>query len=388
MDPDGHSQKRFLMGAAEVVRAKADWTVLFDLSPERLTPERWRSYEEGGIAGAIVCETHVPDLDAIIMQTKIPLVIFGATRETPGSKSAPHGFVMADDIGIGEVGARHFLSFGRARTYGYVPDPEGAGWSRGHLEGFTRAIRDAGGIVNVFEGPAYGSARLAQLQDWLKGLPKPAAVMAACDILGIETIAACKGAGIAIPQQIAILGVGNNAFIDEFQEPSLTSIGGDGEEVGRHGALLLESLMKARRPWKTRTIQSKAIQVFQRESTGPVTPAAHLIRRAATYIADNAGRDIKVADVVRHCRVSRRLLDLRFRQFEGRSVNEAILEARLAEVKSRLLITELPFSKLAASCGFYNPYYLKKLLLAKYGETLAPLMRRTHARISGLPGRP
>ena len=51
MDPDGHSQKRFLMGAAEVVRAKADWTVLFDLSPERLTPERWRSYEEGGIAG-------------------------------------------------------------------------------------------------------------------------------------------------------------------------------------------------------------------------------------------------------------------------------------------------------------------------------------------------
>ena len=66
MDPDGHSQKRFLMGAAEVVRAKADWTVLFDLSPERLTPERWHSYEEGGIAGAIVCETHVPDLDAIM----------------------------------------------------------------------------------------------------------------------------------------------------------------------------------------------------------------------------------------------------------------------------------------------------------------------------------
>ena len=376
MDPDGHSQKRFLMGAAEVVRAKADWMVVFDLSPERLTPDRWCSYEESGINGAIVCETRIPDLDEIIMRTKIPLVVFGATRTTKGSKDAPHGFVMADDIGIGEAGAKHFLSFGRAQSYGYVPDPDGAGWSRGHLEGFKRAIQAAGGTVNVFEGPAYGAARLAQLQEWLKGLPKPAAVMAACDTLGIETIAACKSADLAIPQQIAILGVGNNAFIDEFQEPSLTSIGGDGEEVGRHGAQLLESLMKARRPWKTKTIQSKAIEVFQRESTGPVAPAAHLIRRAATYISNNAGREIKVADVVRHCRVSRRLLDLRFRQFMGKSVNEAILDARLAEVKSRLLITELPFSKLAASCGFGNPYYLKKLLLGKYGADFAPFLRR------------
>ncbi len=368
MDPDGHSQKRFLMGAAEVVRQKSDWTVLFDLSPERLTPDRWRSYEEGGIAGAIVCETHVPDLDAIIMRTKIPLVVFGATRTTKGSKDAPHGFVMADDVGIGEVGARHFLSFGRARSYGYVPDPEGAGWSRGHYEGFERVIRKEGGAVSVFSGPGYGAERFEKLQEWLAGLPKPAAVMASCDTLGIETIAACKSAGIAVPQQIAILGVGDNAFIDEFQEPSLTSIGGDGQEVGRQGAMLLGSLMKARRPWKVRTIQSKAIYLVQRESTGPVAPAAHLIRRATTFIADNAGREIKVADVVKHCHVSRRLLDLRFRQFEGKSVNEAILEARLAEVKSRLLITELPFSKLAASCGFDNPYYLKKLLLARYGS--------------------
>ncbi len=377
MDPDGNSQKRFLMGAAEVVRTKADWMVVFDLAPERLTPDRWRSYEESGISGAIVCETHIPDLDAIIMRTKLPLVVFGATRMTKGSNDAPHGFVMADDVGIGETGARHFLSFGRARSYGYVPDPEGAGWSRGHLEGFKLAIQEAGGVVNVFDGPAYGTARLTQLQQWLKGLPKPAAVMAACDTLGIETIAACKSADLAIPQQIAILGVGDNAFIDEFQEPSLTSIGGDGQEVGRQGAMLLASLMKAKRPWKVRTIQSKAIYLVQRESTGPVAPAAHLIRRATTFIADNAGREIKVADVVRHCHVSRRLLDLRFRQFEGKSVNEAILEARLAEVKSRLLITELPFSKLAASCGFANPYYLKKLLICRYGGELDSLIRRT-----------
>jgi len=137
----------------------------------------------------------------------------------------------------------------------------------------------------------------------------------------------------------------------------------------------------AARPSRTdtcriRTVQSKAIHLFQRESTGPVAPAAHLIRRAAAYIADNAGRDIKVADVVHHCHVSRRLLDLRFRQFMGKSVNTAILEARLAEVKARLLVSDLPFSKLAASCGFGNPSYLRKLLLAKYGPTLAPLLQR------------
>ncbi len=50
--------------------------------------------------------------------------------------------------------------------------------------------------------------------------------------------------------------------------------------------------------------------------------------------------------------------------------------ARLAEVKSRLLLSELPFAKLAASCGFANSHYLKKLLLARFGTTLTPLMRR------------
>lgn len=376
MDPDGHSQKRFLTGAAEVVQPNPDWSVVFDLSPERLTLDRWRSYEEGGIRGAIVCETNIPDLDAIIAQTRIPLVIFGATRETRGSKHAPHGFVMSDDVGIGVLGARYFLSCGKAQSYGYVPHPDDPGWSRGHLQGFEQAIRAAGGTVNVFLGPNYGAERQRQLEKRLVGLPKPAAVMASCDTLGIETIAACKSAEIDVPRQVAVLGVGNNVFIDEFQQPSLTSIGGNGEEVGRQGALLLGSLMRARRPWKVRTVQSKAIRLFQRESTGPVAPAAHLIRRATTFISDNAGRDIKVADVVHHCHVSRRLLDLRFHQFLGKSVNVAIQEARLAEVKSRLLITDLPFSKLAASCGFDNPAYLRKLLRAKYGESLAPLLQR------------
>ena len=376
MDCDGHSQKRFLTGVAEVVQPNPNWTVVFDLTPEQLTLERWRQYEEDGIVGAIVCETDIPDLDAIIMQTKTPLVIFGATRKTKGSTFAPHGFVMADDVGIGVAGAKHFLSFGHARSYGYVPDPGDAGWSRGHLEGFKRAIQEAGGTVNVFSGAPQGLERSRQLREWLVSLPKPAAVMTACDTLGLETIAACKSAKIAIPQQVAVLGVGDNAFIDEFQEPSLTSIGGNGQEVGRQGAKLLGSLMRARKPWKTRTIQSKAIRVVQRNSTGPVAPAAHLIRRAMEYISDNAGRDIKVADVVNHCHVSRRLLDLRFRQFEGTSVNAAILEARLAEVKSRLLLSELPFSKLAASCGFDNPYYLKKLLIGRYGSMLEPLLHK------------
>ena len=376
MDFDGHSQKCFLTGVAEVVQPNPNWTVVFDLSPEQLTLERWRQYEEDGIAGAIVCETDIPDLDAIIMQTKTPLVIFGATRTTKGSESAPHGFVMGDDVGIGVAGAMHFLALGHARSYGYVPDPGDAGWSRGHLEGFERAIRRAGETVNVFSGASHGLERTRQLREWLVRLPKPAAVMAACDILGLETIAACKSAKIAVPQQVSVLGVGDNAFIDEFQEPSLSSIGGDGQEVGRQGAKLLGILMRARKPWKTRTIQAKAIHVVQRNSTGPVAPAANLVRRALEYIADNAGGKITVADVVKHCRVSRRLLDLRFSQFEGTSVNAAILEARLAEVKSRLLLSELPFAKLAASCGFANPHYLKKLLLARYGAALAPLLRR------------
>ena len=54
-----------------------------------------------------------------------------------------------------------------------------------------------------------------------------------------------------------------------------------------------------------------------------------LVEKAREYIAEHSCDGIRVADVVLHLGVSRSLLELRFRQVCGKSVNEDILEGTL-----------------------------------------------------------
>ena len=94
-------------------------------------------------------------------------------------------------------------------------------------------------------------------------------------------------------------------------------------------------------------------------------------------IRTHADSNLKVEDVVRHLGVSRRLVDLRFKEFQDESINNAIIRIRLEEVRRRLLTTSLPISRIASVCGFPNPSYLKKLFFDRYGERMTEKPRLT-----------
>lgn len=111
--------------------------------------------------------------------------------------------------------------------------------------------------------------------------------------------------------------------------------------------------------------------IVHRDSTYPQSESGRLVQKALAYILKNALKGIGVADVAAHLKVSRSLLNLRFRELQHASVYETILAQRLEEVQRRLRQTREPLDTLAVACGWSNPTALKNLFKRRFGLSMS-----------------
>ena len=84
-----------------------------------------------------------------------------------------------------------------------------------------------------------------------------------------------------------------------------------------------------------------------------------------------------VEDVARRFKVSRSLLELRFRELQGESVYEAMLRIRLEEVKRLLRNTTTPISEITSACGWENPTPPKVLFKRRFGISMREWRKAT-----------
>ena len=89
-----------------------------------------------------------------------------------------------------------------------------------------------------WEGEVDGAAR------WIKKLPKPLGVLAGNDPRGIQLLDACRRAGVAVPEEVAVVGVDNDELVCELAYPPLSSVIPDAFRIGYEAAALLDRLMK------------------------------------------------------------------------------------------------------------------------------------------------
>lgn len=110
--------------------------------------------------------------------------------------------------------------------------------------------------------------------------------------------------------------------------------------------------------------------VVHRESTVAQSESGKLVQKVLAYIERNAVKGMSVEDIARRFKVSRSLLELRFRELQGESVYEAMLRFRLEEVKRRLRQTDDPISEITAACGWKNPAPPKVLFRRRFGMSM------------------
>ena len=309
--------------------------------------------------------TH-PSIYAALVATRKPLVCIDPSAQAIRDRARNVRFVRSDGAEIGRLAAETLLADRRYRSFAFVGARGQHNWSELRGAAYARRLAESGLPCLRFEAPAYDLASHDELLRFLKRLPAPAAVFAANDERAAEVIDICNRARLAVPNRLAVLGVDNDELVCNHTSPRLSSIEPDFFGEGRAAA---EILMRFAKPASSEAT-CPARRTVLRDSTTGSTPSRALVNRVLAFIEQNACRRMNVDDIARHFKVSRRLLDLRFRESGGGTVQQTITARRLEEAKRLLASTGMPIAQIVEDCGYESPNHFKSVFRRATGMSM------------------
>ena len=195
----------------------------------------------------------------------------------------------------------------------------------------------------------------------LRAAPKPLALLAYDDADAARALGACLAAGLSVPGDVAILGIGGDRLICENQLVPLSSIEHDQGRTGYEGAELLDRLMDGgATSAKTVLIPPRGITV--RASTDLMATGSPIVRRALEFIRENLSSPIGLDQVAAGAGVSRATMSRLFEQEFGRTVGKEVLRQRMDLAKKLLSDDAHSISEVAYRTGFCNRVYIIRVL--------------------------
>jgi LacI family transcriptional regulator len=283
--------------------------------------------------------------------------------------------VKTDNTEIARLAAEHLRDCG-LRHFAYC-GYEGAEYSNKRGEAFARFIREAGLRCDVFTAgeprlagvrsqEQFGWAHEDNLVAWLRGLPKPVGVMACNDARGHQLLNAADQLGIAVPDEMAVIGVDNHETICELTMPPLSSVEQNTHAIAREAVALLERMMRGE-PASTEPILIKPCKVVRRRSTDLLAVPDRNLRKAMACIRSQSARGVD--EIARVAGLSRRDLERRFAAVFGHSPGQEVLAVQLQSVKRMLTETDWPLYRVAEKAGFRHAEYLNVAFKRQTGMT-------------------
>jgi LacI family transcriptional regulator len=368
------SGRDFLRGVAEYVRTHGRWLVYWQ--PAGLHAA-WPVLKKRQIDAVMVRDVGFIDE---MLGLGMPCVVFGHSRpEVPNVIN-----VTTENRVIGRMAAEHLLACGfRHFAYCGISTPaRRIDWSDLRGETFAARIAEAGFDCAAFAPPASGAPDWPQerhaLVGWLRSLPCPVGCMAANDDRASELAAACKEAGLAVPDEVGIIGADNDELVCGFSDPPLSSISIGFERAGYQAAEALSGLMR-RRKRHVQTIVATANHLIVRRSTDFVVATDACLARALRFIRDKADHAMpSILEVARTAGLSRRTLERRFRQTTGMSIHHHISQLRADRISRLLVETNMPVAEIAGHLGFNDIQHFARYFRSQRG--MSPLEYRKQRR--------
>lgn len=369
--PDGQRRLEGLMRYLQ--SRKVRWDIRIKRSVAECTARHVDDFPGWDIDGVIYAQPQqTPEareaLHRLIALDMHLVVLDPGDALTPLPNRKNLAIIQTDPDSIGEVAAQCFLSQGRCRSYGYVPDVLNRQWSINRGAAFAAALQDHGASCTLFTPRIPGSNDFTELRKWLKALPKPAGILAAYDDRALTVIEACAADNLAIPRDVSLLSVDDDALLCENCKPTLSSIRPDQERSGYAAGALLSALMREGCP-SPHVMRMPIKTVSHRDSTLSASHAGRLVQKALGFIRKNCRRDIGPRDVAANLGISRPLLDLRFRQLLGTSAGKTIERERLAAVCHELKSGNATIKEIAEQCGYADATQLMHRFKQHFGIT-------------------
>ena len=195
------------------------------------------------------------------------------------------------------------------------------------------------------------------------------------DTIGPPVTQACREAGVAVPEEVAIVGVDNDETLCSICDPPLTSVCPNHEEVGYQGAALLDRMMAGEpAPKQQMLLQPRMIVVRQSTDVSAIEDPA--ISQALRMIREHACNGLQVREVAEHVPISRSVLQRRFQAVVGRSVHDEIVRVQLRKAEELLRETDLSIGSVAEKAGFNHQEYMGAVFKSRTGMTPREYRRR------------
>jgi len=273
-----------------------------------------------------------------------------------------------------ERGFRHFAYCGAVHRPHYDDELERA---------FRAALTRQGRACRVFASKrlwhkSSWQMEYDELQHWLAELPKPIGVLAFDSVRGRQITEVCRGEGIAVPEQIAVLAGEHDQLCSELSIPPLSTLDIAPKRVGYRAAELLNQMFQRGELLQREPERVLPGGITTRQSTDTLAIEDADVARAIRFIHEHAASSIQVKDVLREVPISRRALEQKFKTLLGRTPAVEIRRRRI-ELVSRLLDeTTLPLSAIALKTGFRHAEVLIRVFQRETG--LTPAVYRNQKR--------
>jgi LacI family transcriptional regulator len=290
-----------IRGVANYVRRHGPWSIYF--TPHGLR-EPFSTWLSGWKGDGILARIDDRRMARMFRAKKLPLIdlrgrLPGLCIPTVGLDNRPVARMVFEHLR--DRGFRH---------YGFCGVPPG---EHVHLDQrrtyFTEFVTAAGFDCHVFQArrarkksSPHGDDQ-KQLEAWLRKLPKPIGIMCCNDDRGQQLLDACRRIDVAVPDQVAVVGVDNDEELCNLSTPALSSVDVNSERIGYAAAEILDQMISGKK-FPGHEVLFSPSHVVTRLSTDTRAVEDPILARALRFIRDHANDDIGVDDVVQAIRTT------------------------------------------------------------------------------------
>jgi LacI family transcriptional regulator len=368
-----------LSGIAKFVREHHEWSVQSEeWRWTDATPAWFKNWKGDGALAWV----ETPELAETIRNLHVPVVdVRGSVKDCGLPLIVTENETVVDQV------AEHFMQRG-FRHYafcGFV----GANYSDQRSRMLQNRLAQAGFSCMVYAPPETSrDAQVIELEkrgllyqdhlaNWLKSLPKPVGIMACNDIRGHQVVNACRRANLAVPEEVAVVGVDNDEIFCELCDPPLTSVALNTVQIGYEATALLERIMDGGKSPES-PIRIPPLGIVTRRSSDVLAMSDRQLAAGTRFMREHAFQPINITDVARAAGMSRRVFERRFVAQVGRPPKAEVLRLRLERVKDLLTDTNWTLAQIAERTGFKYSEYLHTVFTQKMG--MSPGRFRQHVK--------
>lgn len=317
-----------------------------------------RLVKRDGVQG-IVAALHTPEAERRFAALGVPVVNVSNSMRVPRLP-----VVTQDDVAVGRLAAAHLRECG-CRAFGYWGQT-GRSYSEQRWVGFREGLDEA----KVWRAGSVTGERpermFARMRAWLAELPRPAGVFAAMDSYALVLLRAARESGWRVPEDVAVLGAGDDDFFVEMEDVPLSSIRLPSREIGYNAASLLDRMISKGRAAQAESIHLPTATLRQRRSTDVALLDDEAVAKAVRIIRDRPG--VRVAELARAAGLSRTGLQARFKRALGRGMLEEIMRVRLGVARDLLEHGNAKLEAVAERAGFASVQRLSAQFVKATGD--------------------